>query len=36
LEPTFNGGNYIIGISFPVEWFWFVIVFLDEAVDRSL
>jgi hypothetical protein len=36
LEPTLYGSNYLIGISFPVEWFWFVVVFLDEAIDRGL
>ncbi len=34
--PTFDGRNDLIGVGFPDEWLWFLIVFFDEAFDGSL
>ena len=34
--PTFDGSNDLIGVGFPDEWLWLLIVLFDEAVDSRL
>ena len=36
MVPTFDGCDDLIGVCFPDEWVWFVVVFFDEAVDGGL
>ena len=34
--PALDGGDDFVGICFPNEWAWFLIMLLDEAVDGGL
>ena len=34
--PSFDGGDDLIGVGFPDEWLWGLVVLLDEAIDGRL